>query len=101
MRCPKQVRRVIEEIVLTKVAAGMMFTAYDVTCAVRAVDIYILHDTVRAVVHAMYENHRLDVTYERTLVDLGGARGPALVYHRYDDLPTLKLPRPSAAFTER
>jgi hypothetical protein len=65
-----------------------MFTAYDITCQVRDEGARVLHDEVRRVVHDLYETNKMEIAYERTLTEIGGARGPAYVYHHYTADPT-------------
>jgi hypothetical protein len=67
-----------------------MFTAYDVTLAIRAQvghSVNIKHDEVKSEVHAQYRRGILGSDYERTSVNINTPSGltTALVYHHYSD----------------
>jgi hypothetical protein len=85
--CESMLTPQVEALVRRKVAAYEMFTAYDVTRELRAMGETAYHDEVRNVVHFMYRYGQMGASYERTLANLGGARGPAYIYHHACDDP--------------
>jgi hypothetical protein len=78
----------IGAIVRRKVEGRERFTAYEVTREVRARGCFLRHADCRAVMHGMFDANMLGSDYDRTLADLGGSNGPALVYHHIEDVPT-------------
>ena len=79
-------RQVVEQVVQSRVAAGAMFTAYDITVQARAQGARIRHGEARDIVHNMFNNGTMGASYQRSVVDIGIATNP-FVYHRYTDEP--------------
>ncbi len=85
-------RQMVAQIVEDKVKVGEMFTAFDVTLAVRKIGGSVRHQEVRDLVHDLYEKGRMGAAYTRSLVDVGAPTKPYL-YHRYsDDATTYRAP---------
>lgn len=80
-------RQVVEQVVQSRVAAGAMFTAYDITVQARAQGARIRHGEARDIVHNMFNNGTMGASYQRSVVDIGIATNP-FVYHRYTDDPS-------------
>ena len=80
-------RQVVEQVVQSRVAAGAMFTAYDITVQARAQGAQIRHGEARDIVHNMFNNGTMGASYQRSVVDIGIATNP-FVYHRYTDDPS-------------
>jgi hypothetical protein len=74
--------------IVRRCSRGEMFTAYDITLAVREEGVQVPHRDVRAVVHRTFAQGLFPEEYARTLCDVGGDRGPAWIYHRPCDDPT-------------
>jgi retron-type reverse transcriptase len=92
-------RRMVEQIVEENVAHGDMFTAFDVTLAVRKIGGNVRHQEVRDLVHELYEQGRMGAAYTRSLVDVGAPTRPYL-YHRYsDDAASYRIPTSSPPAT--
>ena len=88
--CTVTTRLAIETLVHQRTAEHALFTAYDITCALRAQAgrrKRIRHSDVREVVHQMYAFGMMGQDYERALLDVGGERGPAYVYHPFLEDP--------------
>ncbi|HLV81008.1 MAG TPA: hypothetical protein VKT32_12040 [Chthonomonadaceae bacterium] len=88
--CTVATRLAIETLVHQRTAEHSLFTAYDITCALRAQAgrrKRIRHAEVREVVHQMYAFGMMGQDYERALLDVGGERGPAYVYHPFLEDP--------------
>lgn len=88
--CAIKTRLAIEDLVRQRIAEHAQFTAYDITCALRGQERRwrrVLHRDVREVVHQMFSFGQMGLAYERTLLDVGGERGPAFVYHPFLDDP--------------
>ncbi len=77
----------ITAAVRARVVWGEMFSAYDITRAVREQGVFLRHDDGRAVVHDLFEQNLMGADYCRTLVDFGGERGPAFLYHPFNVSP--------------
>ena len=77
-------RDLIAAIVVGKIAVEELFTAFDVTSAVRrsAVIPNARHWQVKGVVHDMFNQGQMGPDYTRTLQNVG-AQEPAFVYHPY------------------
>jgi retron-type reverse transcriptase len=92
-------KQMIEALALERVKAGEMFTAFDITLAVRKIGGSVRHHEVREVVHELYEQGRMGAAYTRSLIDVGSPTKPYL-YHRYSDDPsgyrTPATPTPTA-----
>ena len=80
--------QVIQQLVLNEVAAGKMFTAYDITLQARARGMQLRHGEGRDLVHQMFTSGRMGTDYTRTTVNIG-TDTPPLVYHRRSDDPNL------------
>ena len=80
--------QVIQQLVLNEVAAGKMFTAYDITLQARARGMQLRHGEGRDLVHQMFTSGRMGTDYARTTVNIG-TDTPPLVYHRRSDDPNL------------
>jgi retron-type reverse transcriptase len=80
-------KQTIEVLALERVKAGEMFTAFDITLAVRKIGGNVRHNEVRDVVHELYERGRMGAAYTRSLIDVGSPTKPYL-YHRYSDDPS-------------
>jgi hypothetical protein len=78
--------QLVEEILSEKVAAGALFTAYDVSREARRRGSPERHRGIRPVVHACYDRGAM-AGYTRTLVYVPGAPAPAWLYHRAGDDP--------------
>src|SRR5437763_13803578 len=89
-------QRMVEALVAEKVKAGEMFTAFDVTLAVRKIGGSVRHQEVRDLVHDIYEKGRMGAAYTRSLIDVGSPTKPYL-YHRYsDDAASYQTPAAAA-----
>lgn len=85
-------KRMVEALVEERVKAGEMFTAFDITLAVRKIGGNVRHHEVRDLVHELYEHGRMGAAYTRSLIDVGSPTKPYL-YHRYsDDANTYRTP---------
>jgi RNA-directed DNA polymerase len=92
-------KRMVEALVDEKVKVGEMFTAFDVTLAVRKIGGSVRHQEVRDLVHEIYENGRMGAAYTRSLIDVGAPTKPYL-YHRYsDDANSYRAPAPATPAT--
>lgn len=80
--------QVVQQLVLNEVAAGKMFTAYDITLQARARGLQLRHGEGRDLVHQMFTSGRMGTDYTRTTVNIG-TDTPPLVYHRRSDDPNL------------
>jgi hypothetical protein len=98
--CTLPTRLAIETLVHQRIAEYALFTAYDITCALRTQAgrrKRIRHSDVREVVHQMYAFGQMGLDYERALLDVGGERGPAYVYHPFLEDPRAYHSRHSQA----
>lgn len=77
----REIAALIETDVERRVQAGEAFTALDVSRAVQARGVRKRHREMKHVVHALFAAGRMGPDYARTLADVGGALGPAWVYH--------------------
>ncbi len=80
-------KRMVEALVEEHVKANEMFTAFDITLAVRKIGGNVRHQEVRDLVHEIYEQGRMGAAYTRSLIDVGAPTRPYL-YHRYSDDPS-------------
>jgi hypothetical protein len=64
-----------------KVVAGEMFTALDVSRALRVRGYWARHGHIKRAVHDLFACGYMGPEYRRTLCDVGGYGGPAWVYH--------------------
>lgn len=82
--------QLVEQIVLEKAQAGEMFTAYDVTRAVRQKvgrSVNVPHNDVKQEVHTMFANQQIGTDYTRSLGNLAGLQTQPWIYHRTTDDP--------------
>jgi RNA-directed DNA polymerase len=93
--------RLLLAIVLERIAAGEMFTAFDVTTEARKRGANVRHGEARDIIHGFWEAGTMGAAYSRTTIDVGAPTRPFL-YHRYDadpsSYPGIKS-KPSAANT--
>lgn len=59
----------------------IMFSAYDVTIALRNGGERISHDHVKGVVHNLFTNSEMDSGYSRAMITIPGTTNKAFVYH--------------------
>jgi hypothetical protein len=85
--CCNPLLETIETAVGNRLRSREMFTVYDITREVRAQNYYLPHDIARIACHALYELGQMGPDYTRTLCDVGGANGPAFVFHHVADDP--------------
>ena len=78
-----RVQRMVADKVAELINNNAVFTAFDVTQAVRAEGVYLFHRDVKELVHLLFENAAFGEGYERTNETLKTARGSegAWVYH--------------------
>ncbi|MEZ6041270.1 MAG: reverse transcriptase domain-containing protein [Planctomycetaceae bacterium] len=92
-----QTNNAVQQAVLDFVRSMTMFTAYDVTLAVRNQGVVARHGEVRDVVHSMFQDGILGAAWQRTAVDIGTDTRP-LVYHHFNQDPrTYKSPSTGSA----
>ncbi len=73
----------VQQIVLSQIASGAMFTAYDITVEARKLRLQLRHDEGKAIVHEMFQTGVMGASYNRSVVDVGATVKP-FVYHRFD-----------------
>jgi len=73
----------VQQIVLGKIAAGEMFTAFDITLEARKLGIQLRHDEGKEIVHELFQTGVMSASYNRSVIDLGAQVKPFL-YHRFD-----------------
>lgn len=81
----KLIKKYTKDVVNDFIDKGKMFTAYDVTRAVRSAGIECYHNQVRDIVHTLYKNQEMDCEYSRNAININGAS--PYVYHHYMDDP--------------
>lgn len=90
------VEQMVREIVLGKIIANEMFTAHDVTRAVRAEtgrNVDVPHHDVKLIVHEMFETGKFNPDYRRHEADFPGVSPRPWIYHNaIDDYKTYKRP---------
>lgn len=59
----------------------VMFSAYDITIALRNSGERISHDHVKGVVHNLFTNSEMDSGYSRAMITIPGTSDKAFVYH--------------------
>lgn len=79
-------RQLVQKVVLDQVAAGAMFTAFDITLMARNQGVQLRHDEGRDIVHEMFQTGAMGAAYQRSIVDIGASAKPFL-YHRFDSDP--------------
>lgn len=82
--------QVVEQTVAEKTQAGELFTAHDVTKAVRAKvgrGVNVSHNDVKQEVHNLFANGQMGSDYSRNLANLPGVPVQPWVYHRTTDDP--------------
>ncbi len=78
--------RIVQQLVLNEIAAGRMFTAYDITLQARARGLQLRHGEGRELVHRLFTTGAMGVDYTRTTVNIG-TDTPPMVYHKQSDDP--------------
>jgi retron-type reverse transcriptase len=73
----------VQQIVLGKIAAGEMFTAFDITVEARKLGIHLRHDEGKEIVHELFQTGVMGASYNRSVIDVGAQVKPFL-YHRFD-----------------
>ena len=86
--CYPSYRETIETEVRRRVQAQEMFTAWDITCAVRAEGVRESHRTIKEVVHSLHRYGQMGDDYERTFVAIGDGPTHAFLYHHTNDDPS-------------
>lgn len=66
---------------------GNMFTAWDITCALRSRGIRQSHHDLKAVVHDLYMEGKMGPEYDRTLIAVGENAEKAYLYHPIGEDP--------------
>ena len=84
---PVTVRAVVWEL-RKRIDEGDVFTAYDVSRAVKESGVETRHSDVRRLVHALYEEGYFAGVYNRTLGSVGEG-ATAFLYHPANVLPSL------------
>jgi RNA-directed DNA polymerase len=79
-------RQLVQQIVMNQIAAGAMFTAFDITVLARQQGAQLRHDEGRDIVHDMFQSGNMGAGYQRTVIDVGAPSKPFL-YHRLSDDP--------------
>jgi hypothetical protein len=64
-----------------------MFTAWDITCAVRKQGVVESHRILKEVVHSLHRYGQMGDAYERTYVAVGNGPRHAFLYHHTADDP--------------
>ncbi len=85
--CYPSYREAVETEVRRRVEAKEMFTAWDITCAVRAEGVAESHRVLKEVVHCLHRYGQMGDEYERTFVAVGEGPTHAFLYHHYADDP--------------
>ncbi|MDX1947707.1 MAG: reverse transcriptase domain-containing protein [Pirellulaceae bacterium] len=78
--------QIIDQVVAERVAAGAMFTAYDVTVEARNRGARVKHDEARDRVHELFQRGTMGAAYARTAIDVGAPTRPFL-YHPFSADP--------------
>jgi retron-type reverse transcriptase len=86
----------VRQIILEKVQAGEMFTAYDITLEARRRGAQARHDPVKDIVHQCHQDGTMGASYTRTVITVSGGARPFL-YHRYDADPSTYPGQPVVA----
>jgi bifunctional DNA-binding transcriptional regulator/antitoxin component of YhaV-PrlF toxin-antitoxin module len=86
MKLDRAIREKIEEVVTPWVGRGKMFTAFEVSLAVKEQGVRERHRNMRETVHDIIFRIGGPAGYTRTLMDVG-APEQAWVYHRMGDNP--------------
>lgn len=69
----------VKKVVMDKVNANEMFTAFDITKAVRNNGVKAYHSQVKGVVHSMFQNGEMQ-GYSRNVVDIPNVSGRPFLY---------------------
>lgn len=78
--CDSVTQKAIEDIVITKVNAQDMFTAWDITVESRSQGIQAQHHEIKLVVHGFFDSGSMGTDYKRVLHDVGAQVQPWLYY---------------------
>jgi hypothetical protein len=84
--CHPSYRQTAEAEVNRRVQAREMFTAWDITCAVRAQGVRESHRILKEVVHSMHRYGQMG-DYERTFMAVGAGPTQAFLFHHPDNDP--------------
>ena len=84
--CDAQTEAAVKDMVNELTGDSQMFTAFDVTKAVRANGLRVKHNDVRGVVHAMYNCYEMDSDYQRTSHTLPNGESAFVFHDMHDDL---------------
>lgn len=90
--CDMRTFRRIENVVETKMAAGQMFTAFDITRALQKSRMKRPHRDIRRDIRRVADNLMWRFGYERTLVRFQEVKASAFVYHPYGTDASLHRP---------
>jgi hypothetical protein len=82
----------IESILEAKMAAGQMFTAFDITLSLQKKRMRKLHREIRRDIKRVADNLMWRFGYERTLVRFEEVQASAFVYHPYGTDANLHRP---------
>lgn len=99
--CNTVIANAVAKVVAALVNAMTMFTAYDVTCAIRqsvGPNVNISHAYVREEVRSLYSRGVMGSDYESSAVKIDTAslsRVTAVVYHDYNSDPDTYVPDPA------
>jgi len=70
----------VRDVVVDKVGQNEMFTAFDITKALRQNGTQVVHRNIKQIVHALY-NHGDMMGYDRSLINVGNAPVRPFLYH--------------------
>lgn len=98
------IQQKIEDQVSEWTDGQTMFTAYDVTVALRNSGERVSHNDVKNVVHQLHQSGKMDAGYEKTMVQVPGTNAKAFLYHHltadtdeYEPIaPTYQKSKPSS-----
>lgn len=83
-------QQLVREAVLLKASHGNMFTAHDITRAVRTKlgrRVEVPHHDVKLIVHEMFEGNNIGSDYTRTMAIFPGVSPLPWIYHKVSDDP--------------
>jgi len=84
--CDQATQTAVTDAANDFISQGKMFTAYDVTRKVRAMNIQVFHKDVREVVRDMFSTGQMQ-NYSKRLMPIPSSPNPAFVYHPVTDDP--------------
>jgi hypothetical protein len=85
--CYRSYREAVEKEVYRRVEGREMFTAWDITCAVRAEGVVESHRVLREVVRSLHRYGQMGHDYERTFIAVEDGPTHAYLYHHRADDP--------------